>query len=94
MTREERRTLLKADLQLMTDAFNVYLDQLLDAAEQFINREGIHLTDSPEDDQLRVMYAAYLYRSRAKDNAGMPRMLRWALNNRLFGKEEGSFCDS
>lgn len=94
MTREERRTLLKADLQLMTSAFDVYLDQLLDAAEQFINREGNHLTDSPEDDQLRVMYAAHLYRSRAKDNAEMPRMLRKALNNRLFGKREGSCCDS
>lgn len=94
MTREERRTLLKADLQLMTDAFNVYLDQLLDAAEQFINGEGNTLTDSAEDEQLRVMYAAYLYRSRAKDDAEMPRMLRWALNNRLFGKKEESFCDS
>lgn len=92
MTPEERREILKADLQLMTSAFDTYLGQLLDAAEQFINGEGITLTDSAEDEQLRVMYAAYLYRSRAKDNAEMPRMLRWALNNRLFS-QKGAACD-
>ena len=46
-------------------------------------REGVTLTNSAEDAQLIIMYAAYLYRKRAT-NEGMPRMLRWALNNRIF----------
>ena len=33
------------------------------------------------------MYAAYLYRRRREENVQMPRMLRWALNNRLFSQK-------
>ena len=50
-----------------------------------------------EDANLIVMYAAYLYRNRVKDSevgyktaisaTGMPRMLRYALNNRLFSQK-------
>lgn len=87
MTTVERLILLKADLQLMTGAFDTYLAQLLQTAEEFIKREGIELSESVEDEQLRVMYAAYLYRKRADPAAVMPRMLRWALNNRLFGQK-------
>lgn len=49
-----------------------------------------------EDANLIVMYAAYLYRNRVTDSVGgyttalsatgMPRMLRYALNQRLFSK--------
>lgn len=87
MTQDELIKLLKIDLQLMTSAFDGYLGQLLTAAEEMIAREGITLTSSAEDDQLRIMYAAYLYRKRAEDTPQMPRMLRWALNNRLFGQK-------
>lgn len=87
------RVLLKADLQLTTTAFDTYLDQLLNAAEGLIGREGIKLTDSADHDQLRVMYAAYLYRNRAKDNPVMPRMLRWALNNELM-HQKGATTDA
>ena len=45
------------------------------------------MQDTPEDNELIVMYAAYLYRKRAEDNPPMPRMLRWALNNRLFSEK-------
>lgn len=89
MTQDELIKLLKIDLQLMTNAFDGYLVQLLSAAEELIAREGIVLADSAEDDQLRLMYAAYLYRKRADDKPDMPRMLRWALNNRLFGQKAG-----
>lgn len=65
-----------------------YLNQAISAAQAFITREGIDLTDSVEDGQLVEMYAAYLIRKRA-DDPGMPRMLRWALNNRLFGQTAG-----
>lgn len=50
-----------------------------------------------EDANLIVMYAAYLYRNRVKDSevgyktaisaTGMPRMLRYELNNRLFSQK-------
>lgn len=76
-------TLLKIDLGMIGDAYDPHLNQLIDAAKEFIAREGIALTESAEDVQLLLMYAAYLYRKRAT-NEVMPRMLRWALNNRIF----------
>lgn len=76
-------TLLKIDLGIIGTAYDPQLEQLLSAAQSFITREGVTLTDSVEDAQLIIMYAAYLYRKRATDE-GMPRMLRWALNNRIF----------
>lgn len=60
-----------------------YLTQVIRAAQSFMEREGISLNDSVEDLQLVELYAAYLVRKRATQEA-MPRMLRWALNNRLF----------
>ena len=65
-----------------------YLNQAISAAQSFIEREGVILTDSVEDVQLVVMYAAYLVRKRATAEP-MPRMLRWALNNRLFSQKAG-----
>lgn len=76
-------TLLKIDLGIIGTAYDPQLEQLLSAAQSFIVREGVALTESVEDAQLIIMYAAYLYRKRATDE-GMPRMLRWALNNRIF----------
>lgn len=63
-----------------------YLTQAISAANAFITREGIALTDSIEDGQLVEMYAAYLVRKRATTEP-MPRMLRWTLNNRLFSQK-------
>lgn len=87
MTRQDLMTLLKIDLGIIGTAYDPQLEQLVDAAQSFIAREGVTLTDSAEDAQLIIMYAAYLYRKRATDE-GMPRMLRWALNNRLFSGGE------
>lgn len=83
MTQQELMTLLKIDLGIIGNVYDPQLEQLLSAAQSFITREGVTLTDSVEDAQLIIMYAAYLYRKRATDE-GMPRMLRWALNNRIF----------
>lgn len=63
-----------------------YLTQAISAAQAFITREGVALTDSIEDGQLVEMYAAYLVRKRTTTEP-MPRMLRWALNNRLFSQK-------
>ena len=65
-----------------------YLEQAINAAISFIEREGVTLTSSAEDTQLVMMYSAYLVRKRATEEP-MPRMLRYALNNRLFGQQAG-----
>ena len=88
MTNTEILALLQVDLGEMYPSIQreQYLNQTIDAARGFIVREGIDLTGSVEDGQLVEMYAAYLIRKRANDT-GMPRMLRWALNNRLFSQK-------
>ena len=88
MTDAEILTLLQVDLGEMypSQQRQAYLNQAISAAQAFITREGVTLTDSVEDGQLVEMYAAYLIRKRAEDT-GMPRMLRWALNNRLFSEK-------
>lgn len=82
--------LLQVDLGELypTDERKNYLSQVVDAAFAFIAREGITLEDTVEDLQLVEMYAAYLVRKRNTTEA-MPRMLRWALNNRLFSQKSG-----
>lgn len=90
MTNAERVVVLKADLELLTNAKDSYLEHLLQVAEVRIQAEGIKLTDSVGDDDLRIMYAAYLYRKRAAEVNAMPRMLRYALNNRLMQQKGGS----
>lgn len=82
--------LLQVDLGELypTDERKKYLSQVVDAAIAFITREGITLEDTVEDLQLVEMYAAYLVRKRNTTEA-MPRMLRWALNNRLFSQKSG-----
>lgn len=88
METERILTMLKSDLgELFPDEDRVaYLTQIINAAMAMIRREGITLENSTEDEQLVEMYAAYLVRKRAS-NEGMPRMLRWALNNRLFSQK-------
>ena len=82
---------LKADLEIIPENTlqDSYLLQLINSASSMITREGISLTDSAEDVQLVTMYAAYLYRTRATADPVMPRMLRYALNNRLFSSKMG-----
>lgn len=87
MTDQELLTILKVDLQVSSPALDPYLSQLVEAARDFIAAEGISLTSSYSDAMLVEMYAAYLYRRRREENVQMPRMLRWALNNRLFSQK-------
>ena len=89
MTDEEILTVLKIDLQISTNKMDTYLRQLIGAARSYITQEGILLECSTGDGMLVEMYAAYLYRRRREENVTMPRMLRWALNNRLFSQKAG-----
>ena len=82
-------TMLKIDLGITGTAFDERLCQYLDSATQMIETEGITLTNSQEDQQLVVSYAAWLWRRRDSGN-GMPRMLRYLLNNRLFKEKAGA----
>lgn len=90
MTQADLLTLLQADLNLLSpDATRLaQLEHLLQVSLQLISREGVTLREpySAEDGQLVIMYASYLFRKRATDEP-MPRMLRWALNNRIFSEK-------
>lgn len=74
---------LKIDLGFRSDAYDDRLTVYLEQAQAQITEEGISLSSSVQDNQLTIMYAAYLWRRR-DSGEGMPRMLRYALNNRLF----------
>lgn len=91
MTDADILTILQADVNILAPDVTrtAQLTQCIQAAKAFIEREGVVLSTpyTIEDGQLVVMYAAYLFRKRDNDT-GMPRMLRWALNNRIFGRKE------
>ena len=83
--------MLKTDLGILTTtAYDARLTQLLTAAKQYIVNEGASTLDASniEDAQLIVMYAAWLWRRR-DGMEGMPRMLRYSLNNRVLGEKAG-----
>ena len=84
-------TMLKTDLGIRTStAYDARLEQLLTVAQREIIAEGASDLDASDalDQQLIVMYAAWLWRRR-DEMTGVPRMLRLALNNRVFGMVGG-----
>lgn len=87
MTDLELLTLLKLQLQILTDALDVYLGHLLEAAEGMISREGI-VPDrsSAEYIQVLLMQAQFLYDKR-ETGEGEPRSLRFRKNNLLFSQK-------
>ena len=78
---------LKVDLGILrTTAYDERLTEIIKSSFQMITREGATLDVSNlEDAQLVVMYSAWTWRKR-DTGEGMPRMLRWALNNRILGQ--------
>lgn len=76
--------MLKIDLGINTSAYDSRLTQYLASAKAEIEREGIKLTDSAPDENLIVQYAAWMWRKR-DTGEGIPRMIRWQINNRIFG---------
>lgn len=88
MTKEERLTLLKNDLQMLTSSNDTLLSSLLDASVEYIQKEGITLVENDVGiDMVIVQYAAYLFRKRASEETAMPRFLRYNLNNILFSQK-------
>lgn len=89
MTDKAILTSLKIDLQISAGQYDEYLKNLIELAKKAIIREGITIKKDTEDGMLIEMYAAYLYRKRKENVAGMPRMLRYMLNNRLLSEKMG-----
>ena len=79
---------MKLDLGMLnTTSYDERFAQLLQVSYEQITAEGATLNlDVTSDCNLIVMYASWLWRKRASGE-GMPRMLRYALNNRVIGEK-------
>lgn len=84
MTDTEKLSALKIDLGLTTDAYDTRLLSYLTSSAEELALEGVTLSDeSLADCNLQIMYAAWMWRRR-DSGEGIPRMIRWQINNRLF----------
>ena len=79
---------LKVDLGILnTTAYDTRLTEIIKSSFQMIEREGATLdVNKLEDAQLVVMYSAWMWRRR-DSGEGMPRMIRYALNNRVLSEK-------
>lgn len=85
-------TMLKTDLGIMSsEAYDARLTQYITSAQAYIIKEGAQTLDitQPDDAELVVMYARWMWRRR-DSMEGMPQMLRRALNNRVFREKAAS----
>ena len=98
MTAADRLALLKSNLQMLTNSNDDLLAFLLEQGEANMNREGIVDDGSVDYEACVIDYAAYLFRKRAASTAhnkggmsetGMPRFLRWQMNNLLMSQKIG-----
>lgn len=88
-------TMLKTDLGILsTTLYDERLTSYLSSAMEAIRQEGATTISpsAPLDAQLIVMYAAWTWRKR-DSMEGMPRMLRYALNNRVMKEKAGGVGD-
>ena len=81
--------MLKIDLGITTTKYDARLAQYLESAKAEIEREGVNFASSlsVEDSNIIIQYAAWMWRKR-DTGEGMPRILRWLINNRLFSTQE------
>lgn len=82
---------LNIDRTNLDNARLAQLSSMFDQAKEYCTREGVTFADSSgatytiEEGGILEMYTAWLFRGRAS-NEGMPRHLRWALNNYIFAQ--------
>lgn len=84
-------TSLKIDLgiSISTTIYDVRLEAYLKEAHDEIEREGASLQeDSVSNNQLIVAFASWRWRTR-DTGAGMPRALRYSLNNLIMSQKAG-----
>lgn len=88
MSNEQMLAMLKIDLGITATAYDARLAQYLKTAQDEIEREGAMLSPSDDiaDANLVIQYAAWMWRKR-DTGEGMPRMIRWQINNRLFSED-------
>ena len=88
MSNEQMLAMLKIDLGITATAYDERLAQYLKTAQDEIEREGATLSPSDDiaDANLAIQYAAWMWRKR-DTGEGMPRMIRWQINNRLFSED-------
>lgn len=90
MTDELMLSMLKISLGIVTTAYDQRLAQCLKTAKAEIEREGAALSaGSVSDCNLIIQYAEWMWRKR-ESGEGMPRMIRWQINNRIFDMGGGS----
>lgn len=87
MNSVEILTVLKKDLQMLTDSNDEYLKELLGFSRKLMEQEGIVFVEELECQMVQVHYAAYLFRRRGGTETSMPRFLRYELNNLLFSQK-------
>ena len=96
-------TMFKQGAEIITDfmdaeskqAKELELMQYVQTAIVYIEREGVDLQDTIDDQMLVSMYALWLYDKRKTTGSkytsyyiqNMPRMLRYGLNNRLLSQK-------
>ena len=91
MTDEQILAMLKIDIGFSSNGatkIDDRLKQLIQVAEKNIISEGATTLNrnNIDDVQLIVMYAAWLWRRRDTQD-DMPRMVRYAINNRVFAEK-------
>lgn len=83
---EELLIAMKVDLGIKSNAYDERLEDQIRTAIQEITAEGATLEKTARDRNLVLMYAEWRWRCRVTQEP-MGRMLRLALNNRIFGEK-------
>lgn len=87
MTNDDILGMLKIDLGFISNDYDERLRQTIKSSIEMMDREGASIDlESAECVQLVIMYAGWMWRKRF-DPTPMPRMLRWALNNRIMSRK-------
>lgn len=89
MSDTEVLAMLKVDLGITVTNYDDRLEKYIRGAKVEIEREGARLDMNNIDHcNLVVMYTAWLWRNR-DTGSGMPRMVRYALNNLVLSQKMG-----
>lgn len=91
MTDADLLKLTRQEIPISSTAYDEQIAFQVESAKEMIQREGITLDVSKNEDcTLIIGYAAFLFRQKRGDVKEMPRWLRYALNNRLFSEKAGA----
>ena len=85
-TRLNILNLTKANIgALGSTIYDDLLNSFIDSAVPMIEREGITLNlEQPDDRNIVVGYASWLFWQKKQPNMPMPRWLRYSMNNKLM----------